>query len=188
MMEKIFTKALLKDSVFAFGKIDEGFSGRVIAGLKALVERDVAMATLIINSSGGILPEAFAVIDFMNGMPCPVRTVGLGCIISGGLFIFMNGAQGERILAPNTFVLSHQLSIEKRQEASKYSALRSNRIIEDSLHESVKRLYLERTKLTEKNIKEFIDSEDRLIPPREALELGFCDEIIGEAIEKEKAI
>jgi ATP-dependent Clp protease protease subunit len=36
--------------------------------------------------------------------------VGLGQISSSGLLIFLAGAQGRRILTPNTSILSHQFS------------------------------------------------------------------------------
>ena len=49
---------------------------------------------IVINSPGGDLNAAFAVIDAMNGCPFPVHTIGLGQIASAGFMIFINGTKG----------------------------------------------------------------------------------------------
>ena len=65
---------------------------------------------LVINSGGGDLQAAFALIDTMKGSAIPVRTVGLGCVASAAVLIFISGVKGHRILTPNTSILSHQFS------------------------------------------------------------------------------
>ena len=64
--------------------------------------------TMLINSEGGSLSAAFAIIDIMRGSSIPIRTIGLGQIASAGLLIFMSGHKGSRILTNNTSVMSHQ--------------------------------------------------------------------------------
>ena len=66
--------------------------------------------TLIINSPGGSVHAAFALIDTMKGSAIPIKTVGLGLIASCGVLTFMAGTKGRRILTPNTSILSHQYS------------------------------------------------------------------------------
>ena len=66
--------------------------------------------TIMINSEGGDLAAAFALIDIMQGSRIPVHTLGLGQISSAGLLIFMAGAKGHRTITPNTSILSHQFS------------------------------------------------------------------------------
>ena len=66
--------------------------------------------TLIINSPGGSVHAAFALIDTMKGSAIPIKTVGLGLIASCGILTFMAGTKGRRILTPNTSILSHQYS------------------------------------------------------------------------------
>jgi len=66
--------------------------------------------TLMINSPGGAVHAAFALIDVMKGSAIPVRTVGLGMIASCGVLTFMAGQKGHRIITPNTSILSHQYS------------------------------------------------------------------------------
>ena len=66
--------------------------------------------TLVINSPGGQVHSAFALIDTMKGSAIPVKTVGLGMIASCGLLTFMSGTKGRRVITPNTSILSHQYS------------------------------------------------------------------------------
>lgn len=66
--------------------------------------------TLFINSPGGEVGSAFALIDVMKGSAIPVRTIGIGMIASCGLLTFMSGTKGTRTITPNTSILSHQYS------------------------------------------------------------------------------
>lgn len=65
---------------------------------------------LIINSPGGSLTAAWAIVDMMRGSAIPIRTIGLGQIASAGLLIFISGDKGFRSLTDNTSILSHAFS------------------------------------------------------------------------------
>jgi len=77
---------------------------------KNLVKPYPKYLQLIINSTGGDLQAAFALIDTMKGSAIPVHTVGLGCVASAAVLIFIAGVKGKRVLTPNTSILSHQYS------------------------------------------------------------------------------
>ena len=49
---------------------------------------------VLINSGGGDLNSAFAVIDIMRGSPIPIRTVGVGTVASAAFAIFIAGEKG----------------------------------------------------------------------------------------------
>ena len=66
--------------------------------------------TLYINSVGGSLSDAFALIDIMRQSNYPIRTIGIGSIISAGFLIFSCGTKGQRIIAKNTSIMCHQYS------------------------------------------------------------------------------
>src|SRR5210317_1578339 len=66
--------------------------------------------TMVINSPGGSVHSAFALIDTMKGSAIPIKTVGLGLIASCGILTFMAGTKGRRVITPNTSILSHQYS------------------------------------------------------------------------------
>lgn len=68
--------------------------------------------TLYINSPGGDLYEAFALIDIMNASKYPIRTIGMGKVMSSAFLIFCSGKKGERIIGRNSGIMIHQLSDE----------------------------------------------------------------------------
>lgn len=131
--------------------------------------------TLIINSPGGQVPSAFAIIDAMKGSSLPVHTIGLGEISSCGLLTFLAGAKGHRVLTPNTSILSHQwawASWGKEHELIarvKEFNLTTSRILEH---------YKACTGLTEEVIRaRLLPAEDIWLSAEEALELNVCDQI-----------
>jgi ATP-dependent Clp protease protease subunit len=66
--------------------------------------------TMYVNSTGGDLYQAFALIDVMNSSNHPIRTIGVGSIMSAAFLIFASGTQGERYIAANTGIMCHQFS------------------------------------------------------------------------------
>lgn len=131
------------------------------------------MMNLIICSPGGDLNAAFSLIDTMRGSSIPIRTIGLGQIASAGLLIFISGKKGQRILTPNTSILSHQYtwgSFGKEHELMaqvKEFDLTSKRLINH---------YRKCTGLKEDVIKKFLlPPQDVWLSAEEALELKLCD-------------
>jgi ATP-dependent Clp protease protease subunit len=133
------------------------------------------LLNLLICSPGGDLNAAFAAIDTMRGSAIPIRTIGLGQIASAGLLIFASGTKGQRILTPNTSILSHQYSwgaFGKEHElfaTVKEFDLTTKRMITH---------YKKCTGLTEAQIR------DHLLPPQdiwlsaeESKKLGLCDAV-----------
>ena len=130
---------------------------------------------LVINTTGGDLQAAFALIDTMKGSAIPVRTVGLGCVASAGILIFISGEKGSRILTPNTSILSHQYSwgmYGKEHElfaTVKEYELTTNRMINH---------YKKCTGLNEKKIRQYLlPPQDVWLGANEAKKLGLCDSV-----------
>lgn len=132
--------------------------------------------TFVINSPGGDMNNAFALIDTIKGSKIPVHTVGLGCVASCGLMLFMSGVKGHRVITPNTSILSHQYSwgsYGKEHEllaVIKEFNLTSKRMLEH---------YKKCTGLTEKKIREVLmPPEDVWLDAKEAVRLGIADRIV----------
>lgn len=130
---------------------------------------------LLICSAGGEMEPAFALIDVIRSSRIPVKTVGLGQIASCGLLIFLAGNKGNRVLTPNTSILSHQYSWGsegKHHELfaiTKEFGLAQQRMINH---------YKESTGLDEEIIKtKLLPAQDVWLSANEALELGICDYI-----------
>jgi len=130
---------------------------------------------IIINSPGGDLNSAFAVIDVMKGCPIPIHTTGLGQIASAGFMMFIAGEKGHRVLTPNTSIMSHQFSWGswgKEHElvaVGKEFELTTERMISH---------YKKCTGLNEKQIRQYLlPATDVWLSAKEAKKLGICDSI-----------
>ena len=131
--------------------------------------------TLIINSGGGSVTDAFALIDTMKGSGIPVRTVGLGEISSAALMIFMAGEKGQRILTPNTSILSHQYTWGKwGKEHELVTANKAFELTSTMITEHYKKC----TGMSEKKIREvLLPPHDVWLNAKDAKKYGICDEI-----------
>lgn len=133
------------------------------------------MLTLIVNSPGGYVTSGFSVVDAMAGSTIPIRTVGMGIIASMGLLMFIAGKKGERILTPNTLIMSHQWEgglFGKEHEL--IAGIKRNSLISDM----VIRHYKKHTGLSLKKIQKYLlPPHDVYLTAEEAKELGLCDQI-----------
>ena len=136
---------------------------------------NLSFLTLIINSAGGNLDDAFALIDVMEGSRVPIRTVGLGMIASAALMIFMSGRKGYRTLSPNTSILSHQWSCGVYGKRHELVSVQNQF---DIIDKKVYNLYKSKTKLSKTNIyKTLLPPSDVWLTAEEALDYGICDKI-----------
>ena len=142
---------------------------------KNLVKPYPKYLQLIINSGGGDLQAAFAVIDTMKGSAIPVHTVGIGCVASAAVLIFIAGEKGKRTLTPNTSILSHQYSWGTY--GKEHELLATAREYELTTQRMLKH-YKKCTGLTEKKIREhLLPPQDIWLSAIEAKKLGICDSI-----------
>jgi len=156
-------------------------NGSTSDAMRFIISRNLMMKKpnhikLIINSPGGSVPSAFALIDTMKGSKVPVHTFGLGEISSCGLLTFIAGEKGKRYITRNTSILSHQFfwgTIGKEHElmaSVKEFNNTSKRIVEH---------YKRCTGQTEAIIKKvLLPPEDVWLTPKEAVKYGLADEIV----------
>jgi ATP-dependent Clp protease protease subunit len=160
------------------GAFNNDSAGKIVTWIleaNIATKRDYDHLTLVINSPGGSVSAAFAIIDTMRGSAIPVHTLGLGMIGSCGLLTFMAGHKGNRTLTPNTSILSHQWSwgsFGKEHEllaATKEFDLTTQRMVKH---------YEKCTGLDAATIRtKLLPPEDVWLSADEALELGICDNI-----------
>ena len=131
--------------------------------------------TLVINSPGGSVHAAFALIDVMKGSAIPIKTVGLGLIASCGILTFMSGTKGRRILTPNTSILSHQYSWGSGgKEHELFARVREFELSTERMLEHYKKC----TGLKEKVIREvLLPPQDVWLSAQEAVKYNIADEI-----------
>jgi ATP-dependent Clp protease protease subunit len=131
--------------------------------------------TLMINSPGGQVHSAFALIDIMKGSKIPVHTVGLGMIASCGILVFMAGEKGFRTITPNTSILSHQYSwYSAGKEHELFSRVKEFELSTERMLAHYKRC----SGLSEKDIRKYLlPPEDIWLSAEEAVKYGLADNI-----------
>lgn len=131
--------------------------------------------TLYVNTAGGMLYQAIALIDVMRNSKIPVRTIGLGTVCSAGFLIFSSGARGHRIIYKNTEIMCHQYSdaIEGKHHDLKSTfkelELSSDRMI---------RILSENTGLDARTVKrKLLPESDVWMTAEELVEYGVADKV-----------
>lgn len=132
--------------------------------------------TLYINSDGGSLQDAFALIDVMTKSKKKIRTIGLGSVCSAAFLIFAAGSKGERIISSTASIMCHQFS---GSSYGKYHDIKASIKENELLNARMVSLLKDCTNLDVRTIK------SKLLPPsdvwftaEELLELGVADKIL----------
>lgn len=130
---------------------------------------------LMVCSGGGNISEAFALIDVMRSSKIPIKTVGLGCIASCGLLIFMAGAKGRRVLTPNTSILSHQFSWYSDGKAHElFATVKEFELTQRRMVEHYKGC----TGMNDEDIRKILlPPQDVWLGAEEAMSYGICDHV-----------
>ena len=168
---------LLKQGIIYFsGEFKKENIDSVINDILCLNGDDkIKEITFIMNSVGGCVGDAFALIDVIEMSKKKIRIVGTGYICSSGLLTFISG--DERLISDKAMILSHQYSGGK---LGKHHELVGSRKHEDYLNERIIAHYKRHTKLSKKIIeKELLNSTDIWLTPQETLKYNLADKIIN---------
>ena len=170
---------LLKNSVFFLtGEIEEENVSKCIKwityeNLDTKLEKTL---TLYVNSTGGDLYQAFALIDIMKTSEYPIRTIGIGTVMSAAFLIVASGTKGERFVAQNTSCMCHQFS---SGTDGKYHDLKAEMKETELLNSKMTDILVESTGKVPSYVKK------RLLPPtdvymtaNEMIEHGAADYIL----------
>ena len=134
-----------------------------------------SLLTLYINSPGGCLADAFALIDMMRLSKHPIRTIGLGTICSAALLIFSSGTKGERLISKNTELMMHQYSNEV---SGKHHELMSHIKGGDLTNNRMIKLFQDTSNLDAKAIKsKLLAPADAWLTAEELKQYGIADKI-----------
>jgi ATP-dependent Clp protease protease subunit len=169
---------LLENSVhFLTGEITEENVNECIKWLiYENLESKEKVLTLYVNSSGGDLYQAFALIDIMRNSKHVVRTVGIGSIMSAAFLIFTSGDHGERHIAANTGIMCHQFS---GGTDAKFHDLKAEMKENEMLNKKMVDILKNATGLAPSRIKtKLLPASDVYLTAQEAIELGIADHLI----------
>jgi ATP-dependent Clp endopeptidase proteolytic subunit ClpP len=133
--------------------------------------------TLYINSIGGSLCDAFALIDIMRNSKHTIRTIGIGAVMSSAFLIFAAGTKGERYIAKNSSILCHQYS--DQIDSTKHHDIESFAKEAKYANERMVNLIKECSDLPTRTIKsKLLPPSDVWLKAEELVELGIADHIL----------
>ena len=136
------------------------------------------LLTLYVNTPGGDLYQTFALIDIMRSSKHPIRTIGLGNIMSGGFLIFVCGTKGERYIAANAGIMCHQLSDDI---TDKYHDIKSAVKEVENCNAKMIKILRDATGLSALKISsKLLPASDVYLTAKELIQLNAADFILGE--------
>jgi ATP-dependent Clp protease protease subunit len=169
---------LLENSVhFLTGEIDEENIEKCIKWITyENLDNKSKILTLYINSTGGSLYDAFALIDIMRHSAHPVRTIGIGAVMSAAFLIFAAGSKGERYAAANTSFMCHQFS---ESMDNKYHDLKATMVENDLCNQKMIEVLKEATGMAPSVIKKkLLPASDVYLTADEVVELNIADQLL----------
>lgn len=137
--------------------------------------------TLYINSPGGSLNDALALIDVMRSSRIPIRTIGMGQIVSAAFLIFSAGTKGERYIFKNTSIMCHQFSGEFY---GKHHDIKAHIKEFELSNDRMLNVLQDTTGLDIRTIKnKLLPPTDVWLTPDELIKLHVADKLIGKEID-----
>jgi ATP-dependent Clp protease protease subunit len=169
---------LLENSVFFLtGDIEEENIEKCIKWItyENLGKSD-KMLTLYINSQGGDLYQAFALIDIMQTSKYHIRTIGLGSFMSAAFLIFAAGSPGQRYIGKNTGIMCHQFS---DSQEGKYHDIKAQAKENELCNSRMVEILKAATNLPTAKIKaKLLPASDVYLTAHELVEYGVADFIL----------
>ena len=178
-------------SIGLYGDVEEERVSEVIAGLLSLhhlgkpkiseegeVVKEGKPIDLYVSTYGGSADDMAALVDIMNVVKkdCPVRTIGLGKVMSAGVLILASGTKGERSIGKNCRVMIHSVigghaGALHNLENELAEIKKMQEVYVDSL--------VEVTNLSKKQLKSFMRRKTNVyLTAEEAIKHGIADKIL----------
>jgi len=158
--------------LFLVDEIDTFSATKLIKEMIALsFEDDKKDIFLIINSQGGSVVDAFAIIDTMQYIKCKVHTVINGMACSAAGYISVSGER--RYISVNSYWMAHDMTIRQDDYISKVKD--GHRWLCD-LDTKSQKILRDNTKLTKDKILK-IKTGELWLDAKQAMALGIADKI-----------
>ena len=177
--DDIIDLGLLKSHTYILtGSIDED---SIDSAIRWLIYENIENSpsktlTLYINSPGGSLCDAFALIDMMRNSKHTIRTIGVGNVMSAAFLIFAAGSKGERYIAKNTSILCHQFSEDVE---GKFHDIKAQMRESENMNKRMVEILKECTDLSIRDIKtKLLPPSDVWLSVDDVVKLGVADHIL----------
>lgn len=138
--------------------------------------KEKKVLTLYINSTGGDLYQAFALIDIMRSSRHSIRTIGIGAVMSAAFLIFASGTKGQRYAAKNTSFMCHQFT---ETTEGKYHDIKATMKENELCNQKMVDILKEATGLPVAKIKsKLLPASDVYLTAAEMVDFSVADHII----------
>jgi ATP-dependent protease ClpP protease subunit len=126
-----------------------------------------------VNSGGGNLYDAFALIDVIRASCLPIDTVGIGSIMSAAFLIFVCGRK--RYISPNTSIMCHEYSeIVEGKHHDIISSMKEAELCNAKMLD----ILVDQCKMTDEEVAEkLLNPTDIYLTPDELLAIGGADAV-----------
>lgn len=156
-------------------EIKPPISGELITSLIHLqYENPVEEISLLINTGGGCVDEMFAMLDLMDIVTNPIRTIVCGKAMSAGAILAVCGTKGKRLMTKNSRLMFHSVS------GGTFGNVKDVQIDVNEikrLNELMIQIVSEKSDLSIEQVKDLVD-RDKYLTAEEAIEMGLIDGII----------
>ena len=132
--------------------------------------------TLFVNSTGGDLYQAFALVDMMHNSKHTIRTIGTGAIMSAAFIIFASGTKGERYISENAGIMCHQFS---NTIENKYHDIKAQMKETDLCNARMLEILKQATGKNEDTVKlHLLPTSDVYLTAQEMIDIGAADHLL----------
>lgn len=173
----IETKLFGERKLIVEGEITQETSIEFVKQLLILsLESDKLPIDVLINSEGGEVNSGLLMYDAVQSSTSPVRMFCLGRAYSMAAVLFASGCHG-RFMLENSELMLHEPLIRSGIGGS-CSTVRS---ISESMEATRQRINMILAKHTGREVHEIDEasSYDHFFTPKESIEFGLCDRIVG---------
>lgn len=176
--DRIDLKLLEHNTHYLFGDIDEDNIADCIKWILSenFNAKEEKVLNLYINSTGGDLYQAFALIDVMKASQHTIQTIGIGAVMSAAFLIFTSGTMGHRYASKNTSFMCHQFT---ESMDNKYHDLKATMKENDLCNDRMVSVLKEATGLAPSVIKKkLLPASDVYLSAQEVVDLNVADHIV----------
>lgn len=176
---RIVDAMLVDREIECVDEVDAAMANALCLQLRYLQKLDPgAEITIVVNSPGGSVSDGLAIVDVMNAISCPIRTICLGMAASMGALIFMSGTKGRRQMLPHSQVMIHNplvtggvggsaLSVKSRSDSLMRTRQITGEIISACTGKSLEEVFA-------------VTANDAYFEAAEAVKWGLADEVVEE--------
>lgn len=170
--ETLYGLLMLKETMYSMSTVEDEKTGELVE-----VET-VRPIDFYISTHGGSATDMFAVYDTMRQIreECPIRTFGMGKVMSAGVLLLAAGTRGERRIGANCRVMIHGVisgqqgylaDVENEFEEAKWT------------QELYIKALAKETDMTVKYLRKLLQRKTNVyLSAKDAVELGIADIIV----------